>query len=141
VVAKKLYPSYRCATDPGGQFGALFDHISSHGVAMTTPVISTLEQPSMSFVYQSPTLGKPGSGGGRVIVQDLPPLTVLSVGMRGDMGPGNMAIARRVLEEALGSGKFGMAAPDGAWRTLGYNSPMVPNERRFWELQVPLKGE
>lgn len=141
VVTRKAYPAYRCATDPGGQFGALFGHISSHGVAMTAPVISSLEQPTMSFVYASTALGKPGSGGGRVVVQDLPPLMVLSVGIRGDMGHSNVTLARRVLEEALSSGKFGVAAPGGDWRTLGYNSPMVPNERRFWELQVPLKGE
>ena len=27
----------------------------------------------------------------------------------------------------------------GSWRLLGYNSPMVPPAKRFWELQVPVK--
>ena len=27
----------------------------------------------------------------------------------------------------------------GSWRMLGYNSPMVPAAKRFWELQVPVR--
>ena len=26
----------------------------------------------------------------------------------------------------------------GAWRVMGYNSPMVSGAKRFWELQVPV---
>ena len=29
---------------------------------------------------------------------------------------------------------------DGEWRLLGYNSPMVPAAKRFWELQLPVQS-
>ena len=28
--------------------------------------------------------------------------------------------------------------PNGTYRSLGYNSPMVPVEQRYWEVQVPI---
>ena len=41
------------------------------------------------------------------------------------------AIERRLAAEGL--------KPAGPWRTMGYNSPMVSAERRFWELQLPVE--
>jgi hypothetical protein len=131
-VTKKEYPAYRCATDPAGQFGALFRHISTRSIAMTAPVISSLSSPEMSFLYASTAFGSQGSDG-RVLVQDHPPATVLSIGIRGSTD--GLPLAMRVLEGALEGGKY---VRMGSPRVLGYNSPMVPQERKYWELQIPI---
>lgn len=133
-VTQKVYPAYRCATDPAGQFSALFRHISSRSIAMTAPVISSLSSSEMSFLYESASLGSQGSDG-RVLVQDHPPSTVLSIGIRGSTD--GLPLAMRVLEGALERGNFVRA---GSPRMLGYNSPMVPQERKYWELQIPIKA-
>jgi hypothetical protein len=60
---------------------------------------------------------------------------VLSIGMRGDSGTASVALAREALEARVASGGWKRA---GEYRMMGYNSPMVPTSRKFWELQVPV---
>ncbi len=90
----------------------------------------------MAFLYEHPAQGASGTQG-RVAVLDLPAIDVLSIGLRGERLEGNLRVARRALEERLA--KDGLV-PAGAFRTLGYNSPMVPSAQRFWELQVPVRA-
>jgi hypothetical protein len=136
-VEEKLYPAYRSAVAQqagGGAFGALFRHISTNGVAMTSPVVTTTD--SMAFCYESVAQGATAAPKNGVAVVDSPPLRVLSVGMRGGGGAGGeppLALARRVLEARLAVGDL---ESTGYWRQLGYNSPMVTPSERFWELQV-----
>ncbi len=140
-IEEKAYPAYRAAVAPagGGAFGALFRHISQRGVAMTAPVVSAAD--TMAFVYERPSqgaAGAPAAGGGGVAVVDAPALRVLSVGVRGgEGGEPPLALARRVLESRL---SLGDVESTGAWRQLGYNSPMVPPSERYWELQVGIRG-
>ena len=141
-VVRKSYPGYRAARAQGGErsFWTLFQHIQSNDVKMTTPVEMTMDAElrsvDMAFLYERPEQGAPGTQG-RVAVVDLPRLEVLSIGMRGDRLATSMKLAQRALEERLA--KEGLVAA-GPYRTLGYNSPMVPAAQRFWELQVPIQA-
>ena len=147
-VEERRYPAFRAAVAPAGgaAFGALFRHITERGVAMTAPVVSRLgagapgAPVSMAFCYQAPTQGAagPAAGAGGVAVVDAPPTRVLSVGVRGGSGDGEppLALARRALEARLA---LGDVESTGEWRSLGWNSPMVPPAQRLWELQVGIK--
>ena len=73
---------------------------------------------------------------GRVAVLDLEPTQVLSIGLRGRRSDDTMAKAKKLLEAYMA--ERGLEAA-GAWRVMGYNSPMVPANQQFWELQVPVK--
>ena len=62
-------------------------------------------------------------------------VTVLSLGIRGDASTAEVERARALLEKHLAEGGWKRA---GEFRMMGYNSPMVPSARRFWEIQVPV---
>lgn len=143
VVAKD-YPRYRAARAAGGRFafGMLFAHIKSNDIAMTAPVEMAMDESpsgamdmrSMAFLYASPELGETGRDG-RVEVVDLPPQRVLSYGMNGPVTSDKLAAARRSIEARL---KIDGLKRDGGWRLMGYNSPMVPETKRFYEFQLPV---
>ncbi len=141
-VVVKSYPQYRAARSKGGNsFWTLFRHIKKNDIAMTAPVEMTMDekdgtmvQADMAFLYESPQQGSKGADG-NVSVLDLAPVEVLSVGIRGPMGDGKVESAKAAIESHLR--KQGWKR-DGAWRLLGYNSPMVPAAQRFWELQLPV---
>ena len=143
-VVLKRYPNYRAARAPGGNsFWTLFNHIKKNKIAMTAPVEMTiaeegddLKRQSMAFLYATPELGKAGRDG-RVDVVDLPPRSVLSYGIRGPLTDEKKRQAKKAIEERLGR-ESKTWKRDGEWRLLGYNSPMVPATRRFWELQLPV---
>ena len=61
---------------------------------------------------------------------------VLSVAMRGNDDRRSMALAKQLIEARLKKDQWEVS---GNWRVMGYNSPMVPSNRRVWELQLPVK--
>lgn len=142
-VALKEYPQYRAARVAGGMdaFWTLFGHIKKRDIAMTAPVemsmgdkAGDLSMTDMAFLYGKPDMGEKGRDG-RVDVVDLGPANVLSFGLFGPPTAERLRDARQAIEERLN--RDGLAAA-GCWRLLGYNSPMVPEARRFYELQVPV---
>lgn len=159
-VQVKQYPGYREAivtTDDldadvrqehNTMFGPLFKHISENNIAMTAPVdlgyadhdAATDHDPavqSMSFLYDIPDRGPTGPGVGPVTVRDVEPITVISIGVRGEYNDARM---QRGLEELRG-----WLAANPAYRTagppryLGYNSPFVPGFWRYGEVQWPIE--
>ena len=138
-VVVKEYPKYRAARAEGGNsFWTLFQHINRNDVKMTAPVEMTMNdemrEVEMAFLYEGPEQGAAGIDG-RVKVLDLEPLTVLSVGLRGRRNADAVELARDWIEDQMKREGWCKA---GAWRTFGYNSPMVPASRSFWELQLPV---
>lgn len=139
-VVVKRYPRYRAARAEGGNsFWTLFRHIKKNDVAMTAPVEMTMDadmrMADMAFLYPSSSIGQAGEQG-RVQVLDLEPVEVVSVGVRGRRDATLLERARKAIEAYLA--ESGMQ-PAGAWRVLGYNSPMVASSKQFWELQVPVR--
>jgi hypothetical protein len=144
------YPAYRMArTQSGGAgsmgaFWRLLSHIQGEQIAMTAPVESTyttgtraLSMSNMAFLYGSSRMGQPGSDGS-VDVVDIPAQAVVSVGMRGIESPQRIEAARQQLERWLGAQPDWVAA--GSLRTMGYNSPRVMGEQRYFEVQIPVQS-
>lgn len=142
------YPAYRMVrTDmKAGSMGAfwpLFQHIQANEIAMTTPVQvdyrrdgERMREASMAFLYGSPDLGNAGKDG-RVEVVDVPPTAVLSIGARGYDRPARIAELRTRIEAWLAAQADWQAA--GELRVMGYNSPSVLGERRYFEVQIPVQ--
>ena len=152
------YPAYRMARAPmprsllgqqNSAFWKLFRHIQSHDIPMTAPVemrVGEIEgkQPeagrayeSMAFLYVSTEVGKTGPDGD-VEVLDVPAATVVSVGVRGASGE------KRVREQRERLRAWIEARPDrfeilGPPRMMGWNSPMVSDAKRYWEIQFPVR--
>jgi hypothetical protein len=139
-VVLKEYPRYRAARAEGrNSFWTLFRHIKKNDVQMTAPVEQTMNddmrEVDMAFLYEEPDQGVAGMDG-KVRVLDHEPLTVLSIGMRGGRDAEMVQRAKTWIEERLAAEGLKRA---GDWRLLGYNSPMVPASKRFWELQLPVR--
>ncbi len=158
----KTYPPHRLARvrsagsrDQSGMFRPLFRHIQRNDIAMTAPVqmtypdgkgtegepVKKAEQPdSMAFFYREPGLGNPGPdpADAQVTVEDVPVITVLSIGVRGSYTNERMVRARQKLEQWMASYP-GRVRPVGPIRFMGYNSPFVPGFLRFGEVQWPIE--
>lgn len=146
TIEVKTYPAYRKASAAGATaFWKLFAHISSNDIAMTAPVEITYGQPdeqqrgesSMAFLYGRPDMGEAGPKG-LVEVDDVQAMTVVSIGVRGAHTTAAVEEARRQLRTWLDERADEYRAA-GPLRVMGYNSPMVPAERRFFEVQIPVE--
>ncbi len=147
-IALKRYPRYRTARAkaPGrgstDAFWKLLGHIKESGVAMTAPVEMTYEgevwrESQMAFLYGSPYMGKLGRVG-EVEVVDVEPGWVLSIGCRGSVNRASLDAARsRLMAWVEGQAELEVA---GEFRSLEYNSPLVTDSRRFFELQIPMRA-
>lgn len=142
----KCYPAYRMVradmSGPrgGGAFWQLFKHITSNDIAMTAPVEtrwSGAREASMAFLYGSPDLGQSGVDGS-VEVIDIEPAHAVSLGCRGRMTSEAIEAARAQLERWISERDDVTAA--GPLRTLAYNSPMVPDRRKYFEVQIPVQA-
>lgn len=144
----KQYPQYRAASaamdrNANGAFWKLFKHIQANDIAMTAPVETTfaesdagLRTTRMSFLYGEPELGVVGPEGA-VEVVDAPPMWVVSLGCRGNDGAARIASAHQELLAWIGNRPE--LAVAGELRVMGYNSPMVFGNRRYYEVQVPVQ--
>ncbi len=142
----KEYPSYRMAVSKSGgtAFWTLFRHIKRHEIAMTTPVEmdygdAASEDPaeeSMAFLYGNPEMGQAGTDGS-VEVIDAEPVTVVSFGLTGSRSDAKIEEARdRLIAWVDKHSEYVIA---GSLRVLGYNSPFVPRDRQYSEVQVPIR--
>lgn len=166
-VVIKDYPPYRLARlraveasrarRPDDMFTPLFNHIKRNDIAMTAPVeieyqaassaaLGTAEQDkeppravSMAFMYAAPNLGTagPDPADGRVVVEDIPAMTVASIGVRGSYTEKNFTAALAGLDAWLAQDpeRFRIIGPP---RYLAYNSPFVPWFLKFGEVQLPV---
>lgn len=142
----RSYPAYRMVrtgmrSGSTGAFWPLFQHIQKNEIAMTTPVQVDYEADgratSMAFLYGSPELGPTGKDG-RVEVVDVPAMTVLTIGSRGYERPHRIAELHARLLACLDANADWEAA--GPMRTMAYNSPSVGADRRYFEVQVPIRA-
>jgi hypothetical protein len=142
----KKYPAYRKASSSGtAEFWTLFRHIQKNNVKMTAPVEMDYGDPStarpqersMSFLYEKPDQGTAGKQGS-VEVIDVPEMMVLSIGCRGSRSQAAVTQVREKLVKYLADKKseYTIAGPV---RVMGYNSPFVPRDKNFFEVQIPVK--
>lgn len=144
------YPACRLARVPmdrgwgaeNGAFWKLFQHIESNKIPMTAPVEMTYadsaeRQTTMAFLYASTDVGRLGPAGRDVEVADVPPMRVASFGVRGRRTDERVREARRAIEGWL-SGRTGLEAA-GSLRVMGWNGPMTPVARSYFEVQIPVR--
>ncbi len=148
----KRYPEHRLArtqmADPKAEataFWTLFLHIQARDIAMTAPVEMTYAEggegaprrQSMSFLYRSTEQGKTEKGE-TVEVIDVPPLLTVSIGLRGNATGARLTEAQSHLQDWLTDHADEYEAA-GPLRVMGYNSPFVPVDRRFTEVEIPVR--
>jgi hypothetical protein len=143
----KDYPAYRKASAAGAaEFWTLFMHIKQNNVKMAAPVEMDFGDPSaesprkvgMSFLYERPDQGFVRTTGS-VEVSDVPPMKVVSIGCRGAQTITAIDEARQKLLKYLEENRE-LLTVAGPMRVMGYNSPFVPRDRNFFEVQIPVKA-
>lgn len=131
-------------------FFPLFNHIKRREIAMTSPVEMNYDglsaegsgKPSswtMSFVYRSPELGPAGGDprDERILIEDIPPVTVAAIGMRG-------AYRMKLVNEGVSRLRDWLAQQSeweeaGQPRALFYNGPEAPARNKWAEIQIPVR--
>jgi len=157
AIELKAYPTVRRAQVAGernpdlGQnssFWPLFEHIKKHDIAMTSPVemdYDGLERHdaapresdwTMSFLYRTPEMNGTGTEG-RVVVADLPPVTMLAIGYTGSYSVGKVNVEVEKLYVWLDAHPEYRAI--GPPRAMFYNGPDTPAARRWAEVQLPVE--
>jgi hypothetical protein len=153
-VITKTYPAHRLArvrsagSGNDGSFMKLFRHIERNEIKMTAPVEMVMDEPgpdptpasseSMAFLYGDATIGAvgPDPADPSVVVEDVPELTVVSLGVRGSYREERFADFVEKLRAWLTSHPEWI--PAGPPRTLAYNSPFVPGPLKYAEVQIPI---
>jgi len=151
-VILKQYPACRIAMTKriadqhgsGALFMPLFRHIESNHIAMSSPLVMTYNKSSqgresmasMAFVYGKPTIGKDGVDG-NVTVEDELPLSVASIGVRGQYTVGRFESAEKKVVQWLAAHANEYQAA-GTARYLAYNSPFVLPWSKYGEVQIPV---
>ena len=69
---------------------------------------------------------------------DVPPTVVVSTGVRGPRTTESVAEARERLKVWLDTNKERYSA-DGELRVMAYNSPFVPRNRNYFEVEIPIR--
>ena len=153
----KQYPAYRSATvqvtgDLGSAssrgFSPLFRHIKDNDISMTAPVeaqypSATLQtnaasqgDTAVSFLYRRVDM-VPKAVGPDVQVEDTPPMTVVSVGVRGGY---DYAIYTKGIERLQG---WLAAHPEysvaGSPRRFFYDGPFIPDAMKRSDIQIPVQ--
>ncbi|MEO0432338.1 MAG: heme-binding protein [Cyanobacteria bacterium J06656_5] len=152
----KQYPAYRAATvqvrgdlanAPSRGFSPLFRHISDNSISMTAPVetryptatlgasaIATGDA-AVSFLYRSLDV-VPEEVAQNVRVEDIPPMVVVSVGMRGGYGYGVYTRGVQQLQDWLAMHpEYEITGPP---RRFFYDGPFIPNGLKRSDIQIPV---
>ncbi|MEQ8961115.1 MAG: heme-binding protein [Coleofasciculus sp. C2-GNP5-27] len=157
----KHYPAYRSATvrysgelsmAANRAFDPLYRHISSNNISMTAPVetrypVSTLEANQMgtpdeqgealvSFLYRSTDI-YPDEISQNIQVEDIPPMTVVSLGLKGSYDYSSYQQNIQRLREWLAQHPEWTVV--GAPRRFFYDAPYVPEPAKRSEIQIPIR--
>ncbi len=96
-----------------------------------------LQAKAMAFLYRSTKQGKAGTDE-KVEVIDVAPIMALSLGMRGEVNKTTLAEAKSHLGTWLKEHAKDYEA-SGPLRVMGYNSPFVAANKRFSEVEIPVR--
>lgn len=130
-------------------FFPLFNHIKRREIAMTSPVEVNYaglapgktrpDEFTMSFLYREPDLGPTGidARDERVLIEDIPPVTVVAIGLRGAYRMNRVSDAIEELRDWLAVQSEW--APAGEPRALFYNGPEQSTRRLWSEVQIPVR--
>jgi len=121
-----------------GLFRPLFNYISAHDIAMTTPVEAKIDGAAMFFwVAQSQRAKVAGNANG-VEVVEIPERAVASLGARGSYSAQNFSKTRDELLVWLATRKDVEAA--GAPYGVFWSGPITPGFLKRFEVHVPVRA-
>ncbi len=153
----KQYPTYRAATvQVGGDLGSassrgfapLFRHISDNDISMTAPVeaqypAATLQtnaasqgETAVSFLYRNLNM-VPKAVAQDVQVEDTPPMTVVSFGVRGGYDYDIYTKGIERLQDWLAAHPEYSVA--GSPRRFFYDGPFIPDMLKRSDIQIPVQ--
>lgn len=157
VIEIKQYPEYRAATvemtgalenAPSRGFSPLYRHISSNDISMTAPVetrypAATLQDESatngeaqVSFLYRNLNI-MPQEIAQDIQIENIPPMTVVSIGVRGSYDfPTYQRNIQRLEEWLAGHPNYQVV---GQPRRFFYDSPFVPDPLKRSDVQIPVQ--
>ncbi|MCG5059546.1 MAG: heme-binding protein [Limnoraphis sp. WC205] len=155
----KVYPAYRSATvqytgdlseATFRAFDPLFRHISDNQISMTSPVetrypASTLEANNtdknglalVSFLYRD-TETYPKQIADHIEIEDIPAMTVVSLGLRGSYDYSSYQENIKKLQNWLDQHPEYTVV--GQPRRFFYDSPFVPEAFKRSEIQIPIQS-
>ena len=119
-------------------FRPLFSYISSHEIAMTTPVEARIEGAAMSFWVAESQRAKVTASTAAVEVVEIPQRWVASLGDRGGYSASNFAKTRDRLLAWLGQRKDVEAA--GVPYAVYWNGPFTPGFLKRFEVHIPVRS-
>ena len=153
----KQYPEYRAATvqvtgnlasASSRGFSPLFRHISSNDISMTAPVetrypTATLQESSetegdaaVSFLYRSLDI-VPQEIAKEVQVEDIPLMTVVSIGVKGGYDYDIYTSGIKQLQDWLAKhSEYEVAGPP---RRFFYDGPFMPDTLKRSDIQIPVQ--
>ncbi len=151
-VVEKSYPVLRSYSAAGpNAFFRCFMYLQKNEHEMTAPVVMDYEGGQaaaegersempvpvnrMHFLLETLDLDQPKLEGD-IQVADMQPLRVLSIAYQGQLTRDQIDGLESKLTAALAERPDLKAA--GKSRILGYNSPMIPRNKSFWEIQLPV---
>jgi effector-binding domain-containing protein len=155
----KSYPAYRSATyratgelatAANRAFSPLFQHISSNEISMTAPVetrypSSTINEvgderatgeAQVSFLYRSTDI-YPQEIANNIFVEDIPPMTVVSLGLVGSYTYESYQSGLAQLNDWLRQHREYEIV--GSPRRFFYDGPYIPDGLKRSEIQIPVR--
>ena len=122
--------------DANGLFMPLFRYISSHNIAMTTPVEARVDNAAMYFWVAAPERAKVTGSEGGVSVVEVPARQVASIGGRGSYDQAHFERGRDTLSAWL-KAQAGVEAAGPAYAVY-WNGPFTPWFAKRYEIHVPV---
>lgn len=120
----------------GRLFRPLFNYISSHNIAMTTPVEAQIDGAAMFFWVSVGERAKVAGSSGGVEVVEIPERRVASLGERGSYSPQNFSRTRDALLAWLNTRTD--VKPTGPAYAVYWNGPFTPGFLKRYEVHVPV---
>ncbi len=118
-------------------FGPLFRYISTHNIAMTTPVEARIEPAKMYFWVSEKQVDKAKDDWGGVKVIDVPERQVAALGHRGGYNESNYQAVKTALLEWVASQDYLEIV--GEPFAVYWDGPMTPWFMRKFEVQVEVQ--
>jgi hypothetical protein len=147
-VVEKAYPVIRSFSATGeNAFGKCFTYLALKRHEMTAPVVMNYDKSQagddmlpheverMHFLLEKPSLDEPKTVG-PVTVADMDKMRVVSIAHQGKLTPEDIDRYEQKLREYAQQKKS--LKVSGEARLLGYNGPMTPATKRYWEIQLPV---
>jgi len=119
-------------------FRPLFNYISTHNIAMTTPVEAKIDDAAMYFWVADSERSKVAGSSGGVEVLEIPERRVASLGARGSYSATNFSKTRDALVTWLQT-QPGVEVAGDAYGVY-WNGPFTPGFMKRFEVHLPVRA-